>query len=159
VSQQLAPPFPFETRTNLELIHCSSPLLAMGSYLSAIPVLSFLSSSSGMGARLVTPLLSAALHRVSGATAESNPQKAIVLLTAFYLPSVYIVSAVMSVTGQIIGNKNGYHNKGLLPLQLLLNLQSNNSHEEPRHNKRNLSGLPHRMVATHEALYDIFPGR
>jgi hypothetical protein len=30
---------------------------------------------------------------------------------------------------------------------------------EPRLNKRNLPpGLPHRMVATHEALYDIFPG-
>jgi hypothetical protein len=30
---------------------------------------------------------------------------------------------------------------------------------EPRLNKRTVAGgIPHRMVATHEALYDIFPG-
>ncbi|KAJ7932967.1 hypothetical protein B0H13DRAFT_2650624 [Mycena leptocephala] len=46
----------------------------------------------------------------------------------------------MSATAQLMGNKTGYKNK------------------EPRLNKRNLPpGLPHRMVATHEALYDIFP--
>ncbi|KAJ6510978.1 hypothetical protein C8R45DRAFT_1207760 [Mycena sanguinolenta] len=45
----------------------------------------------------------------------------------------------MSVTGQLLGNMTGYKNK------------------EPRLVKRNItSGLPHRMIATHEALYDIF---
>ncbi|KAJ6601170.1 hypothetical protein DFH09DRAFT_1020482 [Mycena vulgaris] len=118
------------------------PLVALGSYLSPIPILSFLSAPSGLGARLVTPLLSNALLKASNgaSTVENNPQKAIVLLTAFYLAAVYIGSATMSSTGQLLGNKAGYKNK------------------EPRFNKRNLpSGLPHRMVAAHEALYDIFP--
>ncbi|KAJ7482721.1 hypothetical protein FB451DRAFT_1170582 [Mycena latifolia] len=78
-------------------------------------------------ARLVTPLLSNALLKVSsGASlAENSPQKAIMLLTAFYMTSVYIVSAGMSSYGQLLGNKAGYRNK------------------EPRFNKRNLpSGLP-----------------
>ncbi|KAJ6550875.1 hypothetical protein DFH09DRAFT_1168498, partial [Mycena vulgaris] len=40
----------------------------------------------------------------------------------------------------LLGNKAGYKNR------------------EPHLNKRNLqSGLHHRMIATHEALYDIFP--
>ncbi|KAJ7760902.1 hypothetical protein DFH07DRAFT_426638 [Mycena maculata] len=117
------------------------PLLTFTSYLTPIPILSFLSAPSGFGARVLTPLLSRALIKASdGApTVENSPQKAIALLTAFYLASVYIGSAVMSVTGQLLGNKVGYKNR------------------EPRFNKRNLSGLPHRMVATHEALYDIFP--
>ncbi|KAJ7440327.1 hypothetical protein B0H11DRAFT_1827993 [Mycena galericulata] len=118
------------------------PLVTFGSYLSPIPILSFLSAPSGLGARLFTPLLSNALLKVSDGTAtvQNNPQKAIALLTAFYLASVYIGSATMSVTGQLLGNKTGYRNR------------------EPRLNKRNLpTGLPHRMVATHEALYDLFP--
>ncbi|KAJ7101464.1 hypothetical protein B0H15DRAFT_816189 [Mycena belliarum] len=118
------------------------PLATLGSYLSQIPVLAYLAAPGGLGARLVTPLLSRALVRVShgAATLENSPQKAIVLLTGFYLASVYIGSAVLSTYGQLLGNKGGYKNK------------------EPRFNKRSLpSGLPHRMVATHEALYDIFP--
>ncbi|KAJ7482734.1 hypothetical protein FB451DRAFT_1235945 [Mycena latifolia] len=118
------------------------PLATLGSYISPIPLLSFLSAPSGLGARLVTPILSTALFKVSNgaSTAENSPQKAIMLLTVFYMTSVYIVSAGMSSYGQLLGNKAGYRNK------------------EPRFNKRNLpSGLPHRMVATHEALYDIFP--
>ncbi|KAJ7126178.1 hypothetical protein C8R44DRAFT_980030 [Mycena epipterygia] len=118
------------------------PGLIFVSYLSPIPILFFLSRPSGLGARLLTPLLSRALFRVSNgaATPENSPQKAIALLTAFYVLAVYIGSATMSSTGQLLGNKAGYKNK------------------EPRQNKRNLtSGLPHRMVATHEALYDIFP--
>ncbi|KAJ7167455.1 hypothetical protein C8R46DRAFT_1350460 [Mycena filopes] len=46
----------------------------------------------------------------------------------------------MSAVAQLLGNRNGYKNK------------------EPRLNKRTVTnGLPHRMLATHEALYDIFP--
>ncbi|KAJ7126169.1 hypothetical protein C8R44DRAFT_121239 [Mycena epipterygia] len=118
------------------------PGLTFVSYLSPIPILSFLSAPSGPGARLLTPLISHALFAASNgaATPENSPQKAIALLTAFYLFAVYIASAIMSSTGQLLGNKTGYKNK------------------EPRLNKRSLaSGLPHRMVATHEALYDIFP--
>ncbi|KAJ7482706.1 hypothetical protein FB451DRAFT_1442330 [Mycena latifolia] len=111
------------------------PLATLGSYISPIPILSFLSAPSGLGARLVTPLLSNTLLKVlSGASAaENSPQKAIMLLTAFYMTSVYIISAGMSSYGQLLGNKAGYRNK------------------EPHFNKRNLpSGLPHRMVATHD---------
>ncbi|KAJ6632232.1 hypothetical protein B0H10DRAFT_1976633 [Mycena sp. CBHHK59/15] len=118
------------------------PLVTFGSYLSPLPILSFLSAPTGLGAQLITPILSATLFKVTGgaSTVETNPQKAIILLTVFYLSSVYIVSATMSSAGQLLGNKAGYKNR------------------EPRFNKRNLpSGLPHRMVATHEALYDIFP--
>ncbi|KAJ7248875.1 hypothetical protein B0H12DRAFT_713020 [Mycena haematopus] len=64
---------------------------------------------------------------------------AVALLTLFYVFSVFILSAIMSVTGQLLGNKAGYKNK------------------EPRIAKRTIAnGLPHRMIATHEALYDIF---
>jgi len=46
----------------------------------------------------------------------------------------------MSVTGQQLGNKDGYKNR------------------EPRQYKRCItSGLPHRMIAAHEALLEIFP--
>ncbi|KAJ7687856.1 hypothetical protein B0H17DRAFT_1300002 [Mycena rosella] len=101
-----------------------------------------LAAPTGLGARLLTPLLSRALVAASNgaSTAESSPQRAIALLTAGYVAAVYIGSAAMSSYGQLLGNKAGYKNK------------------EPRFNKRNIpSGLPHRMIATHEALYDIFP--
>ncbi|KAK7028540.1 membrane protein [Favolaschia claudopus] len=109
--------------------------------LSAIPVSRFLSSPTGLSARFLTPLLSGTLLRVSnGASAiESKPLKAVALLSLFYVFGVFVLSAIMSVTAQLMGNKTGYKNK------------------EPRLIKRHLTGLPHRMVATHEALYDIFP--
>ncbi|KAJ7932965.1 hypothetical protein B0H13DRAFT_1856575 [Mycena leptocephala] len=116
------------------------PIVVVSSYLSAIPILLFLSSPSGLGAQFLAPILSTALRRVSNSNLESSPQKAIALLTVFYMFALYVCSAVMSATAQLMGNKTGYKNK------------------EPRLNKRNLPpGLPHRMVATHEALYDIFP--
>ncbi|KAF8208055.1 hypothetical protein K438DRAFT_1754800 [Mycena galopus ATCC 62051] len=119
------------------------PFVDLASYMSGIPVVRFLASPSGFGAKLLTPLLANALRRVSSNSAssiESSPQRAVALLTLFYVFFVYILSAIMSATAQLLGNKTGYKNK------------------EPRLNKRNLtSGVPHRMVATHEALYDIFP--
>ncbi|KAJ7758035.1 hypothetical protein B0H16DRAFT_1822825 [Mycena metata] len=120
------------------------PLLTLLSYFSPIPILVVLSAPSGIAAQFLTPLLAVALRKVShGATTlEDSPQKAIVLLTGFYMVLVCILSATMSSTGQLLGNKTGYKNK------------------EPRANKRSIStGLPHRMIATHEALYDIFPGK
>ncbi|KAJ7187267.1 hypothetical protein C8R46DRAFT_1342414 [Mycena filopes] len=121
------------------------PLLTFLSYLSAIPILFALSGPSGLAAKFLTPLLLNALrsvssHGTSTTEAENNQQKAIVLLTAFYMACVYILSATMSSLGQLLGNGAGYHNR------------------EPRLNKRTITtGLPHRMIATHEALYDIFP--
>ncbi|KAJ7040569.1 hypothetical protein C8F04DRAFT_1391708 [Mycena alexandri] len=118
------------------------PVLTLLSYFSPFPILIALSAPSGIAAKFLTPLLAVALRKVShGATTlEDSPQKAIVLLTGFYMVLVYIFSATMSGTGQLLGNKTGYQNK------------------EPRASKRSVSsGLPHRMIATHEALYDIFP--
>ncbi|KAJ7758034.1 hypothetical protein B0H16DRAFT_1689477 [Mycena metata] len=118
------------------------PLLTSLGYLFSIPILVALSAPSGIAAKFLTPLLAVALRKVShGATTlEDSPQKAIVLLTGFYVVLVHIFSGIMSATGQLLGNETGYKNK------------------EPRANKRGIStGLPHRMIATHEALYDIFP--
>ncbi|KAJ6535123.1 hypothetical protein B0H19DRAFT_1185026 [Mycena capillaripes] len=118
------------------------PIFVLSSYISAIPLISFLAAPSGPGATFLTPLLSHALRRVSNdaSTLETDPRKAIALLTVFYMFTLYVCSAVMSATAQLLGNKVGYKNR------------------EPRLNKRNLpAGLPNRMVATHEALYDIFP--
>ncbi|KAJ7807377.1 hypothetical protein B0H14DRAFT_2609777 [Mycena olivaceomarginata] len=118
------------------------PLILSGGCLSALPILSYLAAPSGLGARLLTPVISSALRILSDdtSTVENNPQKAIVLLTAFYLFTVYMASVMLSNMGQLLGNKAGYKNK------------------EPRFNKRNIpNGLPHRMIATHEALCDIFP--
>ncbi|KAJ6448863.1 hypothetical protein C8R47DRAFT_1171919 [Mycena vitilis] len=131
---------PFDWPSSLPRI--GMPLVTFSLYLSAIPVLRFLSAPSGFGANFLTPFLSSALRSVSSssATLERNPEKAIALLSVFYMFMLYVCSAIMSATGQLLGNKGaGYKNR------------------EPRLNKRNLSGLPHRMVATHEALYDIFP--
>ncbi|KAJ7482733.1 hypothetical protein FB451DRAFT_1170593 [Mycena latifolia] len=118
------------------------PFWFLASSSSTIPLAFFLSVPSGLSAKLLIPLLSKTLFKVSNgvSTVEGNPREAIVLLTAVYMTSVYFISAGMSIYGQLLGNKAGYKNK------------------EPRLNKRNLpSGLPHRMVSTHEALYDIFP--
>ncbi|KAF7340712.1 Membrane protein [Mycena sanguinolenta] len=118
------------------------PLLIFSGYLSTIPVINFLSSPTGPVSQVLTPLLSSALHCASNGVSsiEQSPQKAVALLTLFYVFVVFILSAIMSVTGQLLGNEEGYKNK------------------EPRMNKRGVSnGLPHRMIATHEALYDIFP--
>ncbi|KAF7340755.1 hypothetical protein MSAN_02104000 [Mycena sanguinolenta] len=118
------------------------PLLIFSGYLSTIPVLNFLSSPTGPVSQVLTPLLSKALHCASKgmSSIEESPQKAVALLTLFYVFTVFILSAIMSVTGQLLGSGEGYKNK------------------EPRMNKRTVSnGLPHRMIATHEALYDTFP--
>ncbi|KAJ7248869.1 hypothetical protein B0H12DRAFT_712815 [Mycena haematopus] len=120
----------------------SFPIITLACYLSAIPVLTLLASPTGLGAKILTPLLANALRRVSNgrSSVEQNPQKAVALLTLFYVFALFILSATMSATGQLLGNKTGYKNK------------------EPRIVKRTItSGLPHRMIATHEALYDIFP--
>ncbi|KAJ7330366.1 hypothetical protein DFH08DRAFT_312702 [Mycena albidolilacea] len=118
------------------------PFVVLSCYLSGIPLIRILSSPTGLGGRFLTPLLSSALHSVSdgASSVENNPQKAVALLTVFYVFVVYILSAIMSALAQLLGNKTGYKNK------------------EPRLNKRTVAGgIPHRMVATHEALYDIFP--
>ncbi|KAJ6510977.1 hypothetical protein C8R45DRAFT_399975 [Mycena sanguinolenta] len=118
------------------------PFLIFSGYLSTIPVLSFLSSPTGPISQVLAPLLSSALHCASKGVSsiEESPQRAVALLTLFYVFAVFILSAIMSVMGQLLGNEEGYKNK------------------EPRMNKRNISsGLPHRMIATHEALYDTFP--
>ncbi|KAF8213980.1 hypothetical protein K438DRAFT_1956081 [Mycena galopus ATCC 62051] len=120
----------------------SFPIIVLACYLSAIPLLRFLSSPTGFGGRILTPLLSSALKKVSNgaSSVESSPQKAVALLTLFYVFVIFILSAIMSAEAQLLGNKTGYKNK------------------EPRLNKRNVTtGLPHRMISTHEALYDIFP--
>jgi hypothetical protein len=86
--------------------------VVVSSYLSAIPILLFLSAPSGLGAQFLTPILSTALRRVCNSSLESSPQKAIALLTAFYMFALYVCSAVMSATAQLMGNKTGYKNKG-----------------------------------------------
>jgi hypothetical protein len=62
----------------------------------------------------LTPVISSALRILSDdtSTVENNPQKAIVLLTAFYLFTVYMASVMLSNMGQLLGNKAGYKNKG-----------------------------------------------
>ncbi|KAJ7248874.1 hypothetical protein B0H12DRAFT_1123151 [Mycena haematopus] len=126
--------------------HSSSPLLfsfllVLG-YISTIPILNFLSSPTGLVSQVLTPLLSIALHCVSNGTLsmERNPDKAVALLTLFYASAVFILSAIVSVSGQLLGTEEGYKNK------------------EPRIVKRTIpSGFPHRMIATHEALCETFP--
>ncbi|KAF8146386.1 hypothetical protein K438DRAFT_2028277 [Mycena galopus ATCC 62051] len=118
------------------------PFIVLSGYLGVIPLVNVLSAPTGFGGRVLTPLLSSALQRVSnGASSiEGSPQKALALLTLFYVFVVFILSAIMSAQAQMLGNKTGYKNG------------------EPRMTKRSItSGLPHRMIATHEALYDIFP--
>ncbi|KAJ6453945.1 hypothetical protein C8R45DRAFT_1192366, partial [Mycena sanguinolenta] len=137
VQLHLANPYSIGLKTPLPF-----PLLIFSGYLSTIPVLNFLSSPTGPVSQVLTPLLSNALHRASKgmSSIEESPQRAVALLTLFYMFAVFILSAIMSVMGQLLGNEEGYKNK------------------EPRMNKRTVSkGLPHRMIATHEALYDTFP--
>jgi hypothetical protein len=67
----------------------------------------------------------------------------------------------MSAMGQVLGKKTGYKNKGLSLFEFLPcdNSSLIKLSLEPRLNKRVITcGIPHRMIATHEALYDIFPG-
>ncbi|KAJ7330386.1 hypothetical protein DFH08DRAFT_815295 [Mycena albidolilacea] len=112
------------------------------SYLVATPLVNILSTPSGFGARTLAPVLSAVLLKVLNNTSsvESSPQKAVALLTLFYVFAVYVLSAIMSAMGQLLGNKMGYKN------------------EEPCLNKCVITcGIPHQMIATHEALYNIFP--
>jgi len=90
----------------------------------------------------LTSHLSSALSAISGkpSTVHGDLKKAVVLLTAFYVLAVFILSSLMSIMAQVMGNEEGYKNK------------------EPRFNKKYLPpGLPARMCATHDALFDIFP--
>ncbi|KAF8196264.1 hypothetical protein K438DRAFT_1825912 [Mycena galopus ATCC 62051] len=118
------------------------PLGILAAFLSALPVVQFLSSPTGLGGRVLTPLLSTALQSLSGgaSSVETSPQRAVALLTLFYVFVIFALTAIMSLTGQLLGSKMGYKNK------------------EPRLNKRTVtSGVPHRMIAAHEALLEILP--
>ncbi|KAJ7248870.1 hypothetical protein B0H12DRAFT_712881 [Mycena haematopus] len=118
------------------------PLLILFLDICTLPILNFLSSPTGLVSQVLTPLLSNALHCVSNGTlsVERNPEKAVALLTLFYAFAVFILGPIMSVTAQLLGNEAGYKNK------------------EPRIVRRAITGgLPHRMISTHEALYDVFP--
>jgi uncharacterized MAPEG superfamily protein len=117
------------------------------SWLSTIPVLYVLVKPEGVIEKtLVRPSLSYLLRVTAGSLARSaitkdgEKQVLIIGVTILYVTMVYVLSGIVSVVGQSMGTKNGYKNK------------------EPRHSKQQLGpGLPHRMVSTHEALYDIFP--
>lgn len=98
------------------IFQCRFPFLVFGSYLSAIPVANYLSKADGFASNyLVYPLVTAlGRTNLSLSTAvNDDPRKLVVALTALYIFSVNIISGVMSVTGQLLGNKEGYRNKGL----------------------------------------------
>lgn len=99
------------------LIHSRFPVFTLLAYFSPLPAVIWLVKSEGFVSRsLATPFtqLVGIVSAKGSAAVKDDPRKFVVALTAFYILSVFIFSAVMSVTGQSMGNKEGYRNRGML---------------------------------------------
>ncbi|KAH7916369.1 hypothetical protein BJ138DRAFT_462389 [Hygrophoropsis aurantiaca] len=87
-----------------------------------------------------TSISCAIARRDAGAIGDISAQTLIASMSLFYFIAIYIVSSVMSVVAQFGSSLHPYNN------------------EEPRLHKNSIqSGLAHRVIATHDGLYDIFP--
>ncbi|KAH7927233.1 hypothetical protein BV22DRAFT_1193720 [Leucogyrophana mollusca] len=71
---------------------------------------------------------------------DFDARRLLMAMSLFYYLAVYVLSSVLSVVAQFGSSHLPYNN------------------QEPRLHKYSLGGgLPHRVIATHDALYDFFP--
>ncbi|KAG9047643.1 hypothetical protein FS837_001836 [Tulasnella sp. UAMH 9824] len=102
----------------------------MGGYVASAIVSVWLSSPAGLTDRFLTTFFT-----VFGSIARNQMLASSALLYAF---TTYVFTSANSIVGVGLGS-SGYH------------------HDEPRHAKLFLTGLPYRLCASHQNLLEVFP--